>query len=255
MAFCTKCAGTVNDYNQFCGTCGAARSSKPAAAAVEVTGAVERDAKVRLKREHDKLLASIGMGSGVATLVCCVLLLVLADTLGHVIGGILVGCISLICGVLFVRSFKAEFAEMVNRSLSSPSRIDPLSGEPLRMVWWFRWLTAVVSIFMLVALSDYLSPPPPATASSASASASNASANDVPAMTASPSADPQTQQYVAGLQAQMKTLKMSTDQFSALMTAPRLNDATWKLEVAAQLATWRAAYTEAHRFDGVLPST
>ena len=43
----------------------------------------------------------------------------------------------------------------------------------------------------------------------------------------------------------MKILQSSMDQWGALMTAPRLNDATWKLDAAAQLAIWKAAYTEA----------
>lgn len=240
MIFCTKCGKEIGDADEFCGKCGAARSSKPATPAVEVIGAVERDARIRLKREHEKLLTSIGLGSGFATLIGCFLLLALADALGHILGGILVGALSLIGGVLFVGSFRSTFAEKVNRSLSRPNTIDPLSGEPLRMVWWFRWLTAVISIFMLVALSDYVSAPAPP-------SVSSASVDNVQPMAAEPkeSASPEVQEYVTAVQGQIKTLSTSMDRWVALISAPRLNDEDWQLDVAAQLATWKSAYAEA----------
>jgi hypothetical protein len=81
--------------------------------------------------------------------------------------------IALGSAALFVATFaSADFAESVNRALSKTE--DPFTGKPLRMLWWFRWFTAMLGLFLFVGLSDYASPPAPPTAGSGGAEANSA---------------------------------------------------------------------------------
>lgn len=136
--------------------------------------AVERDAKIRLKREHDKLVARLGVGGGLAVIFLTILVLVVADKMGRLPGGLFVGGVALVSMALFLASFvSVDFAESVNRALSGKTE-DPLTGKPLRMLWWFRWFAAMLGLFLFVGLSDYASPPAQSPESSAETEADSA---------------------------------------------------------------------------------
>jgi hypothetical protein len=146
-------------------------ASRPASA-LSPSETVEPGARVRLKAEHDKLIAKLGTSSGCLTLVLLVVLLVVADWMGHAAGGAFVGLIALTSAAAFVASFVPRFRSKFAKGLVREKLIDPLTGRPLATMWWFRWFTAVVGIFMFVALSDYVNPPAPA-ATTASTSSDN----------------------------------------------------------------------------------
>jgi len=56
--------------------------SRPAST-ISQSETVERDARVRLKTEHYKLIAKLGASSGCLTVVLLLVLLVLADLMGR----------------------------------------------------------------------------------------------------------------------------------------------------------------------------
>jgi hypothetical protein len=135
MGFCTKCGGEVATEDSFCRKCGAPRKARSAPDPIqtEVVGAVERDARLRLKRAHDKLVATLGAVGGIAVIVFTIVLLVIADRMERPLGELFLAVTAFASVALFVGSLvSADFAESINRTLSKIE--DPLTGEPLRML-------------------------------------------------------------------------------------------------------------------------
>lgn len=54
--------------------------------------------------------------------------------------------------------------------------------------------------------------------------------------------------YQDRMLAQAATLGSSFDRFAALMENPRIGNESWTIQVAAELVTWRSAYSEAQRW-------
>jgi uncharacterized membrane protein YvbJ len=61
MVFCTKCGTEAAADDSFCRVCGAPRAAGAFVKADLNDNPVERHAKIRLKREHDKLIAGLGV--------------------------------------------------------------------------------------------------------------------------------------------------------------------------------------------------
>ena len=160
MAFCTKCGGETASDAAFCAKCGAPRSNSSKA---QTVSAVETVARQKLEGQHAAVVAMLGIVGFVLVMICGFLLVAIADSFGRIGGGVFVALISLGSGWLFVRTFISKpFAERVNAALSFSRNVNLVTGEPYRMLWWFRWFTASLAVFMAVALSDYVSPAPAA---------------------------------------------------------------------------------------------
>lgn len=162
MAFCTKCGAEAASDDSFCRKCGAPRRNTETPAdpiKTAVVGVVERDAQIRLSREHSKLVAGLGVAGGLAVIVLTIALLVIADRMERLLGELFLAVVAFGSVALFVASLvSADFAESVNRTLGKAD--DPMTGKPLGMLWWFRWFTAMLGLFLFIGLSDYVNPPP-----------------------------------------------------------------------------------------------
>ncbi|MFZ0888480.1 MAG: zinc ribbon domain-containing protein [Candidatus Binataceae bacterium] len=204
--FCTKCGKPVAVEASYCPSCGAARigaaqvssapPNEPAAklAAIKLETkrnqrtAVERDAGIRLKTEHHKLIAKLGTLGGCLALVLFIILLVIADSMGHPAGEAFLGCLALAWAAAFVASFVPRFRPKFAKALAREKLIDPLTGRPLGMVWWYRWFTATLAVLSFCALGNYVEPPSHNTQPSVNASSTSnkPAAPSIPAEAAIP---------------------------------------------------------------------
>jgi hypothetical protein len=172
--YCTKCGKLLDGRTNFCGHCGA-----PLGVISEsVTAVVERDAKIRLKRAHDKLVATQAVMGGVCTIVSTVILLVIADHLGAW-GGAFVLVAALLSSAAFIMLFIPHYMEASSRLLPTGPE-DPLTGVPMRMLWWWRWFAGALAFFMFVGLGDY----PQKSAREPQNAATQESSRSVPVLTA-----------------------------------------------------------------------
>jgi hypothetical protein len=165
MGFCTKCGGEVATEDSFCRKCGAPRKARSAPDPIqtEVVGAVERDARLRLKRAHYKI--SCDPRSRWWDRSNCLHDCASRDRGSH--GTAAWRTISRrdrfwLCGSLRRIARLSGLRGSINRTLSKIE--DPLTGEPLRMLWWFRWFAAMLGLFLFIGLSDYVNPSGPESA-------------------------------------------------------------------------------------------
>lgn len=145
---------------------------------------VERDAKVRLKREHNKLVGKLAFGGGCLTLVVFLVLLVVADAMSRAAGHSFVLSVALVAATAFAILLVPQYADGFLRRMPAPN--DPLTGRPLRMLWWWRWMAGALTLFMFVALPDYRDVGNTRSPSNPSALASPETTPTVPASPASP---------------------------------------------------------------------
>jgi hypothetical protein len=105
-----------------------------------------------------------------------ILLLVIADSMRRAAGGAFVGFLALVSAVAFVASFVPRFRPKFAKALVREKLIDPLTGRPLGMVWWYRWFTATLAVLLFIGLGDYAerpsqTTPPPTSAAPVASSA------------------------------------------------------------------------------------
>lgn len=161
MAFCTRCGSESPETDAFCGKCGAPRAAGTIQAQAAEVGATPTDrvALIALEKEHRKLIARAAVAGGFVWIISTIVLLVIADEMPREIGGAFLVLISLASAAFFVALLFPRFASSVNERAASKQTIDPATGKPLRMVWWFRWLAAMVALTTFIGAGDYFSPP------------------------------------------------------------------------------------------------
>jgi hypothetical protein len=235
--------------------------------------ATERVAQIRLKREHDKLVARLGVAGGLAMLVVCILLLAVADGLGRAAGAAFVLLIAASAAVGFVALFVPRYAEPFANRMPAPQ--DPLTGRPMRMLWWWRCFAAAAAVLMFVAFGDYTGAGGSQTAASSASSESHHSAaqpavsdsienhpvrapNAAPASIA-PDADTAAstspvgvEEYRAEIQDEARTLGRSSQEVVRLFAKESLDpevllDNSWGIQMGIEFALWQATYEEAKK--------
>jgi len=136
---------------------GSQHKDSPLASASPVSESAIQSGAKGLKRQHDQLVLKLRIGGGVGTLVLFVLLLAIADGMGRAPGGGFVFLLGLLGAVGFVALLVPRCGEGFARRMPAPK--DPLTGRPLQMLWWWRWFAGAITVLLLIALSDYGSPP------------------------------------------------------------------------------------------------
>lgn len=132
---------------------GAERRDLSAPAPAGPGGVLERDAETRLKRAHNKLVGILGAGGAVLVLVVFVILLVIADSMGRTAGGVFVFMMGLLAASGLIALLIPRHAEAFVQRMPAPK--DPLTGGPMRMLWWWRWFAGALAFFMVSALGSY----------------------------------------------------------------------------------------------------
>jgi hypothetical protein len=132
------------------------RTAEPAeAVAVMIAeSGIESDANAGLKRQHDRLVLKLGIGGAVGTFALLVILLAIADGMGGVLGGVFIFLLGLLGAAGFVALMMPRYAGVFARRVPAPK--DPLTGRPLRMLWWWRLFAGAITVLMFVALNDYM---------------------------------------------------------------------------------------------------
>jgi hypothetical protein len=110
-------------------------------------------AETTLRKEHTRLVAGLATGGTLVAIVINAILLAVADKIGGEAGGTFLILIGIVAAVLFVASLVPSKAERFN--ITNEKVIDPATGSPLRMLWWFRWMTAMIALWTFVGSSDY----------------------------------------------------------------------------------------------------
>lgn len=258
MAFCVGCGNQLREGAAFCGKCGAPAATPVRAADETVARADRLVAQETLKKKHSKLVAGLAVAGTLLAIVINAILLVVADKLGGEAGGGFLILVGIAAAVLFAASLIPSKAERFN--ITNKKVIDPVTGAPLRMLWWFRWMTAMIALWTFVGSSDYFNKPQPA--------AFEAGAKPVVASTPAdaPDASPPAKlvplsdselQYVSEIQSQSGTLGASMNRFQGLAARPEIFNDDWKLSLVKELAIWQIMYGEAQklqpsaRFSGV----
>lgn len=174
MAFCTKCGAQNAADDAFCAKCGAPRSTAKTPATQTATSADPRVrvADVTLKHQHRKVVAQLAIAGTLLAILINFILLMIADKIGGLGGGTFLIIVGAAASAAFVALLVPRIANRFDSSTEKAVPIDPITGRPLRMVWWFRWLTAMIAFWTFVGSSDYLSPPRDSTQGAAAVTAS-----------------------------------------------------------------------------------
>jgi hypothetical protein len=157
----------------------AAIASAPDHAADDrVARAYRLTAEATLKKEHSKLIAGFAAAGTVITILTNVILLVLADKIGGGAGGACLILVSIAAAALFFTSLLPSKAERFN--ITNERVIDPVTGAPLRMLWFFRWMIAMIALWTMVGSSDYFNKPQTLAREAGTAPVAASSPADVP---------------------------------------------------------------------------
>lgn len=236
--------------------------------------AVERVASIRLEREHSKRVVLLGLAGGICALVTMGILLAIADSMGRIAGAAFVFATGAVAAAGFLALFVPRCAEPFVARAPAPN--DPLTGRPMRMLWWWRWFSGALAFLMFLGLSDYIGKVPADTGTSSPGAQSDAqpidggSANgasgDAPARTASESTATNSSlppdssvigvaEYLAKFNQETNDLTRSVDEFTSLSSQLAVNPEifweSWQSQMAAQFVTWQATYE--HASSGAAP--
>ncbi len=157
MAFCVGCGNQMKEGSAFCGKCGAAAGTPVRAADEKIARASRIVADETLKNEHNKLVAGWAAGGTFLTLIINVILLAIGFNIGGKAGGTFLVLAGLAATVLFVASLIPSKSAIFD--VSRQKVIDPVTGAPLKMLWWFRWMVAMIALWTFVGSTDLFSPP------------------------------------------------------------------------------------------------
>jgi hypothetical protein len=157
MAFCVSCGNQVREAAVFCGKCGAPAATPVRAADEKIARADRLVAEETLKKEHSKLLAGLAAGGTLLTFLINIVLMVIGFEIGGVVGGVFLVIVGIAAAAVFVASLIPSQSERF--SIASKKAIDPVTGKPFKMLWFVRWMTAMIALWTIVASTDLFNPP------------------------------------------------------------------------------------------------
>lgn len=157
MAFCVTCGNEVREAAAFCGKCGAAAATPVRAADETIARADRIVAEETLKKEHGKLVGMWAAAGTMLTFLINIILMVIGFSIGGVVGGVFLVTIGIAAAAIFVASLIPSQSERFN--VASKKAIDPVTGKPMRMLWFVRWMTAMIALWTIVASTDLFNPP------------------------------------------------------------------------------------------------
>ena len=167
--YCTKCGNEISDENSFCGKCGAKAvdsslggpSSNPNPSArfgahdPPYTPTRVLNGIIRLSARNTRI-AILAVFGTLLMFLLLTLMLAIGDKLGRPEpGAVFVTVAALLSLASFIALMIPKYAEPFNARASTSKIIDPSTGKPFRLLWWFRWLTGMLALFLLAGISDF----------------------------------------------------------------------------------------------------
>jgi hypothetical protein len=144
--FCVRCGNQMREGAAFCSKCGILVGLARAIdnLVYDTPPPVDHGAESAAEKKRGGLIL------GLATIGLCVTALAIAISFGVALAfggeagrGFLI-VVGIVASALFCASLLPSKAERFN--FSNKRWIDPTTGAPLRMVWWFRWMVAMIAL-------------------------------------------------------------------------------------------------------------